>query len=70
MTLLTDHPEVIIILVTNIISLAFGAGFMYFTIKQTRGHVNGIGKKVANMQLAMLTFCPESQREKMADLLK
>ena len=43
---------------------------MYFMIKQTRSHVNGIGKKVANMQLAMLTFCPEEQRSKMADLLK
>ena len=70
MNFITDHPEVIIILVTNIISLAFGAGFMYFMIKQTRSHVNGIGKKVVNMQLAMLTFCPEEQRSKMADLLK
>lgn len=62
--------------------LAFGAGGAWFFIKQSRKDVNGLGAKVnheirqsarrhINLCLAlMLTASDESERQKVADLLK
>jgi hypothetical protein len=61
---------IIIFIVSNLVTFAFGAGGMYFLIRQVRNQLNGVGKKVGKLQMVVLTFCPQEQREKIAGMLQ
>jgi hypothetical protein len=68
-------------LLEYILALAFGAGGVYFLIKQSRKDVNGLGRKVSremtrsavrhqNVTLALMLLASEEQKQKIAELLK
>ncbi len=63
------------------LSIAFGAGGMYYLVRQSRKDVNGLGRKVnqeinraamrhQNLTVALMVLAPESKRERIAELLK
>jgi len=68
-------------LLYSLLCLAFGAGGVYFLIKQSRKDVTGLGKVVRgetkknnsrhqNVMLALMLLAPPEQREKIAELLR
>jgi len=74
---MTSQP----MLLEYILALAFGAGGVYFLIKQSRKDVNGLGRKVSremtrsavrhqNVTLALMLLASEEQKQKIAELLK
>ena len=64
-----------------LLSLAFGAGSVYFLIRQSRKDVNGLGRKMnreisrsgarhQNTTLALMLLAPENKKKEIAELLK
>jgi hypothetical protein len=63
-------PEFVIFVLSEVIAVSVGAGGMWFLIREMRKQLNGVGRKYGKLQTALLVFCPEEKREKIADLLK
>lgn len=67
---LLEHPEFLWFVITGVMSFSFGCGITYFTIKETRRNVNGLGFKVTKIKEAIIIFAPDEVREKIAEYLK
>jgi len=71
MNYLLEHPEFIWTVVTGLLCFSFGCGITYFTIKETRRNVNGLGYKVTKLKDWMVANEPdENKRIKLLEYLK
>ena len=73
--------DLIYLFVSNLVALAFGAGGVYFLLKQSRRDVNGLGAKISrelsrsavrhqNISLALMLLADQEQRDQIAALMK
>ena len=71
------NPEVLY----HLLTLAFGAGGVFFLIKQNRSEVSALEHRFnvhlsksnarhQNLALALMSICTEAQKEKIAELLR
>jgi len=65
-----EHAEALWVIATGLLSFSFGCGITYWTIRETRRHVNGLGGKVTRMKEAMLLYWPEDTKDKVAHYIK
>ncbi len=70
-----------VVILANLLTLAFAAGGAWFALKQSQKDVNGLGRKMgesittANQRylrtcLALMTVCPAEERAKLAEMLR
>ena len=70
MAYVLEHFEFFWIFITGLLSFSFGCGITYFTIKETRRNVNGLGGKVTKIKEGLILYLPEEVREKFAEYIK
>jgi len=54
----------------DLVTAALIAGGALSLLRQVKQQVNGLGRKVSKLQIALLTFCAEEDREKVAKMLQ
>jgi hypothetical protein len=52
------------------VTAIFAAGVAWAGLKQLRKDVNGLGRKFNRMERAIMAFCPDDKREKIAAFLE
>ncbi len=73
--------NLILVVLCNLLALAFGAGGAYFLLKQSRKDVNGLGQKVnrelsrsstrhQNISLALMLLAGDERKGQVSELLK
>lgn len=70
-----------VVILVNLLTLAFAAGGAWFALKQSQKDVNGLGRKMGEqgktadarylrLSLAISTVCSDEQRIKIAEMLQ